>query len=82
MNEIEARISQLEFITGSGTQDIIRELSATFLHDLQLIKEDLTQSEPSAHKTISADSVSTLNRLKEENQKLKYRINIVKRNFD
>jgi ubiquinone biosynthesis protein UbiJ len=79
---IEEKLSRLENAFIDGPKDIVREIQLEILHELYKIRDsvsrDLTisSSDSSEHKKLESE----VRHLRDDNDRLKYRIEILKRN--
>lgn len=85
LGAIEERINKLEFVFGSGAEDIVRKVQLEFLSDLYSIKEALKEDLKGQAPVASGETEALRNevkQLKEENTRLHYRIKHLKQNID
>ena len=85
LKALEEKVNKLEFVFGSGAEDIVRKAQMEMLQDLyrlrDALKEDLKEiGAPPASDT--APLLAEIKKLQEENSKLNYRINHLKRYID
>jgi hypothetical protein len=79
---IEEKLSRLENAFIDGPKDIVREIQLEILHELYKIRDSvshdlaISSSGSSEHKKLESE----VRRLRDDNDRLKYRIEILKRN--
>lgn len=76
--EIENRVKKLEFIFEQGADDVVRNAQLEFLRDLYEIKKCLEIEMKDQGNCLDGDEIK---RLREENVRLKYRIEHLKVNL-
>ncbi len=74
---LEEKICKLEKIFERG-EDLVREIQLEFLNDLRIIKKNLQDEEIGGQDELKKE----IQRLKEENQRLLYRIQHMKKNLE
>lgn len=85
LGTIEDRINKLEFVFGSGAEDIVRKVQQEFLNDLYSIKEALKEDLRGEVPVASGETEALRNeikQLKEENARLHYRVKHLKQYVD
>lgn len=75
LEDIENRVRKLEFIFGEGANDAVREAQVEFLKDLNEIRKCL---EGEMKQGGGSEMEEEVKRLREENARLKYRIEHLK----
>ena len=82
---LEQRIGKIEYVFGQGAEDTVRKAQEEMLQDLYKLRETLKEDLKEGNQVPTSDSAELLaenKRLKEENTKLIYRINHLKRYID
>ncbi|CAG9323992.1 unnamed protein product [Blepharisma stoltei] len=86
LTKLEERVSKLEFVLKDGANDIVRQVQAEILQDLYKIRaaldEDLKDMKTSEKSKENKELLEEIRNLKDENERLKYRILHLKRNLD
>jgi len=85
MEAIEERINKLEFVFGSGAEDVVRKVQQEFLNELYSIKEALKEDLKDKATAAPGETEALRNEIKElreENAKLHYRIKHLKEHID
>jgi len=77
--KFEERLQKLEFITGRGANDTVREVQREILEELYKLREALTAEDE--NKQVSEEVTKELERLRDENARLKYRVEHLKRHI-
>lgn len=79
---VEEKLSRLEDVFIDGPKNLVREIQLEILHELYKIRDSVSH-DLSLHSSGSSEDKkleSEMRRLREENERLKYRIEILKRN--
>jgi uncharacterized protein YlxW (UPF0749 family) len=82
---LEERVGKLEFVLGAGAEDVVRKVQLEILQDLYAIRAALKEDLKGENPTVPSENKELLDeikKLREENSKLNYRINHLKRYID
>lgn len=87
ISALEEKIKKIEFIFESGPKDIVREVQQGILQDLYELKTtlvaDLEEMKRNSESNVSdAKLLEEIHLLKEENSRLKYRVEHLKRHIN
>jgi len=79
---LEERVRKLEYVFGEGARDTVRETQQEILKELYELRDALQQDLASSNSgPVSQEVQNELSALREENQKLKYRISHLKKHI-
>jgi predicted RNase H-like nuclease (RuvC/YqgF family) len=77
--KFEERLQKLEFIHGRGASDTVREIQRELLTELYKLRDALATETPTTE--VSQEATKELEALRDENQRLKYRVEHLKRHI-
>jgi hypothetical protein len=79
VESIEERVAKLAYILGEGATEISNEIQREILEELYVIRDQIAR-DPQAVETMANEAVrAEIKGLTEENEKMKYRIEHMKR---